>query len=98
MTGSKQQNFHDLKSLSENFLSVHSGVQIRKNDRNYQENDRIFLREIGEDGQYTGRSQAGVITHVIDKFEGLQDGYVVLKVRPVELMIYGGNKYVTKTE
>lgn len=93
MTGRK---LHQLKSKVTNFLDIENYVQIRKDDRDFSVGDSVVLSEIDEEGVKTGYTQAGIITHVIREFEGLEKGYVVLSLSPVDLLIHEGEKYVTK--
>ena len=96
MKNSHSRKVHELKTLSENFLNIDSGVQIRKNDRDFQENDIVLLFEIDSQGVPSGKCQAGVIDHLLHNCEGLEEGYVVFKVEPMSLIIHEGKRYVTK--
>lgn len=91
-----ERKLHKLKSIETNFFGVEGCVQIRKDDRDFCIDDAIILCEIGPDGKKTGYQQAGVIQHVIREFEGLQAGYVVLVITPVDILIHDEVKYVTK--
>jgi hypothetical protein len=86
---------HHLKSHPEYYSLVKEGIkpwELRKNDRDFREGDKIVLEEWDPkkaegrrlaDG-YTGRSIDGVITHVVGAgsaaLVGLCEGYVVLSV------------------
>lgn len=96
MKNSHCRKVHELKTRSENFLNIDSGVQIRKNDRDFKENDIVLLFEIDKDGVPSGKCQAGVIDHLIHGCEGLEKDYVVFKVEPKSLIIHEGKRYVTK--
>lgn len=71
---------HKLKILPEYFEAVMSGAktfEIRKNDRNYQVGDRLFLNEF--DGEkYTSRYTERIINYITDYAQ--QDGYVVMSI------------------
>lgn len=80
---------HDLKIAPDHFIGVFSGqkkAEYRLNDRGFQVNDVLLLREIYS-GAYTGRSICAVITHIldIDDFHDFPDnapfaGYVMLSI------------------
>ena len=78
---------HELKILPQfyNGIASHKKTfEIRKDDRDYQEGDRIVLREF--DGQeYTGRKTRRVITYVLRdaKKYGLADGFCILGIQPI---------------
>lgn len=56
--------------------------EIRKNDRNFEVNDMLWLRE-WSNGEYTGRSISVSVTFITDYKQ--MPGYVVLSTRPVQL-------------
>lgn len=56
--------------------------EIRKNDRNFEVNDMLWLRE-WSNGEYTGRSASVSVTFITDYKQ--RPGYVVLSTRPVQL-------------
>lgn len=78
---------HDLKCEPASFEALRRGqkhVELRKDDRGYEVNDRLTLREW--DGQYTGRLIMAKVTHIIradDILHGdmLAAGVVALSVR-----------------
>ena len=72
---------HYLKTLPEYFRQVAIGsktFELRKNDRDFQVRDIIFLEEW--DNEYTGRVLELEITYILSKFKGLEEGYVILSV------------------
>lgn len=74
---------HELKILPEHFIPVLNGVklaELRKNDRNYQVGDILFLCEW--DGLYTGYSCEREVIHVADVGSYLP-GYVLLSMREI---------------
>jgi ASC-1-like (ASCH) protein len=75
---------HELKILPEYFNAVESGLkkfELRKNDRGFKEGDYIKLREINSQTKaYTGNVLLLQITYVLQGFEGLQDGWVILSI------------------
>ncbi|HJF32801.1 MAG TPA: DUF3850 domain-containing protein [Sporosarcina psychrophila] len=59
---------HQLKILPEYFNAVRLGVktfEIRKNDRDYQVGDSLFLKEY-EDGAFTGNALYARVTYITD--------------------------------
>ena len=76
---------HELKILPEYFEQAKNGnkpFELRKNDRDYQTLDYIYLREYWK-GRYTGRDLVGKITYVLKDCEpyGLKKGFVVLGIK-----------------
>lgn len=72
---------HRLKIKSEHFSAVINKTktaEIRYNDRNYQVGDTLILNEIDENGNFTGKNCAVIVTHVLDDNQYLQNGYVML--------------------
>lgn len=75
---------HKLKIKSEYFSAVINKTktaEIRYNDRNYQVGDILILNEIDENGNFTGKNCAVIVTHVLDDNQYLQNGYVMLSFR-----------------
>lgn len=78
---------HNLKILPQYFKAVVDGTkkfELRKNDRDYQVGDCIFLNEY--DGtNYTGNSLPVMITYLLKGGQyGLEDGYVILSIEDVK--------------
>lgn len=80
---------HDLKCWPEFFDPIHlrdKRFDIRKNDRNYQVGDLLFLNEFepidrsnpDRGGRYTGRTAMRVVTYMTDFMQ--QPGVVVLSL------------------
>lgn len=85
---------HCVKILPENFenvLSKKMSFQIRKDDREYKLGDCMYLQEFIED--YTGRSLPVKINHILKENEGLRDGYVLLNIEVLGLLIMNGKRY-----
>lgn len=77
---------HELKIKTEYFEAVVRGLktfEIRKNDRKFQVDDLIVLKEINHNLQYTKRSFQGVITYITNFKQ--QSGYVVFGFKPAAL-------------
>lgn len=73
----------ELKILPKYFEEVLSGVktfELRKNDRNFNTEDILKLREY-ENGQYTGRVIRRRVTYILHGgCYGLEEGYVILGI------------------
>ncbi len=73
---------HELKIAPKYFFDVVTGIktaEIRYNDRGYKAGDILILKEW--DNGYTGNQTKVTVTHVLDKFEGLQPNFVVLSLK-----------------
>ena len=74
---------HELKILPKYYEEVVSGVktfELRKNDRNYNTEDILKLREY-ENGKYTGREIYKRVTYILyGGCYGLEEGYVILGI------------------
>lgn len=63
-------------------LDRKKNFEIRKNDRGFRVGDWLKLREIYENGRYSGREVLREITYVFsDEEYGLKDGYCVLGLK-----------------
>lgn len=78
---------HALKTWPEFFSRVENGqknFELRKNDRNYKEGDRVLLQEYDyQSKKYTGKELEKIISYVLfnaEKF-GLKKGYVILGLK-----------------
>lgn len=76
---------HELKILSKYYSDVMSGrknFEIRKNDRNFMQDDKLILKEWNGE-QYTGRELerwAGYIYYGTGEY-GLAEGYCVIGLK-----------------
>lgn len=73
---------HELKILPEYFNAVLNGdksFEIRLNDRNYQIEDEVLLKEYLPDNGFTGREVARTITYVTDYAQ--RENYVVFSIK-----------------
>ena len=74
---------HKLKCWPDPFKAIVTGkkrVELRLNDRNFQEGDMLFLMEyIPDKDIYTGSAAWCSITNITEGF-GLKDGYVALSI------------------
>lgn len=80
----REKHLHELKIYPKYFDAVLNGnkqFEIRKNDRDFQVGDNIFLRE-WDNIKYSGRTIFAEIAYVLDdKFIGLKEGYVALGIK-----------------
>lgn len=66
MTPKPHPPIHELKTEPVSFEALRKGrklFELRKDDRGYEVNDLLVLREW--DGQYTGRMVTAKVTHII---------------------------------
>jgi len=74
---------HELKIHPEHYKNVLLGlkkVEIRFNDRNYQENDLLILNEFDpKTEKYTGGQVKRKVDFIIKDVPGLEPGYVALQ-------------------
>lgn len=78
--------FHELKTVNPHFNNLELGIktfEIRKNDRNYQVNDTLILKEYDlEKNEYTGKKLKFKVTHIINNFsEGLKENYCIMSIK-----------------
>jgi len=79
---------HELKTWPQQFLEIMNRVkefEVRRNDRDFQEGDILFLREWDpETEQYTGRNVTCHVTHFLagDQF-GIKHGFCVMGIKLV---------------
>lgn len=77
---------HALKEHPEHFNNVVSGkktFEIRKNNRDFHENDLLALNEYDpEKKEYTGRSCLVYIDYILDDKQYCLPGHIVMSVKP----------------
>ncbi|MCC9072472.1 DUF3850 domain-containing protein [Flavobacterium sp. F-65] len=75
---------HELKIHPEHYKNVLLGlkkVEVRKNDRNYQEYDILILNEYDpKTKKYTGCQVIRKVDFIVKNIEGLDPQYVVLQM------------------
>jgi hypothetical protein len=75
---------HELKITPQHYINVMLGlkkVEIRKNDRNYQERDILILNEFNpETSRYTGGQITRKVDYILKDVDGLESDYVVLQI------------------
>lgn len=78
---------HELKVWPEFFGPIIEGrktFEVRKDDRGFQQGDRLYLREYNPyTHTYTTDSAHRRIVYILRNVTGLQDGYVVLGMGPL---------------
>ncbi|HGY0682225.1 TPA: DUF3850 domain-containing protein [Vibrio cholerae] len=76
---------HELKIQSVHFSDFIAGRkthEVRFNDRDYQSGDRLNLREIDANGEYTGREGNAEVSHVLHGGQfGIAEGWCVLSLK-----------------
>lgn len=80
---------HELKILPEYFDSVIKGkknFEVRRNDRNFKVGDILLLREYNT-RNYTGCKVTAEVTYILDDFEGIKEGYVVMGIKVLKVKI-----------
>lgn len=73
---------HKLKTINPHFEDVWNGVktaELRFNDRGFEVGDKLELREYDPiNDTYSGREIHVFISHILQNFEGLNAGWVML--------------------
>lgn len=79
---------HTLKTIQPYFSEVESGnktFEVRKDDRNFQVGDVLFLQEYDkEKNSYSGKELEFVVIYILKDFPAIKKGYVVLGIREKE--------------
>lgn len=77
---------HILKTWRQFFNDVKLNIktfEVRKNDRNFQEGDTLMLQEYDPVSKtYTGAEVSRRVTYMLENFDGLADGYIVMGIEP----------------
>lgn len=75
---------HELKIYPEHYMNVLLGIkkiEVRKNDRNYQERDILILNEYDpKTERYIGGQVIRKVDHIVKNVTGLDPEYVVLQI------------------
>lgn len=81
---------HELKTVQPYFNEVYTGrktFEIRKNDRDYKENDVLILREYypqNEKESSYRRTIVAKVTYLLSETEFNKEGYVVMAIRVLD--------------
>lgn len=93
---------HELKIIPKYFkqiLSAEKTFEIRKNDRNYQENDILILKEFNQETKiFTGSYvKCKVISIVKDSDfpEGIKSGYCIMSLDLQEIKLPDSHRYIS---
>ena len=80
------KKIHQIRLSPKYFDDVESGrksFELQKNDRGYKVGDVLEMLEF-KDGSHTGRAMGAEVTYFLDGFAGLEDGYCILGIAPLE--------------
>lgn len=78
----KEHQTHEVKIAPSYYGDVISGrkrFELRKNDRDYKEGDRLKMLEFA-DGKHTGRTIDADIIYLLEDYTGLEEGYCILGI------------------
>ena len=76
---------HQLKTLPHFFEQVeqlNKHFELRKDDRGFEEGDRLILSEYDPEEGFTGREVWVIVNYILRDFEGLREGYCIMDIRP----------------
>jgi hypothetical protein len=92
VSGSLSSKNHYLKTINPYFGKVWDGVKLfehRKNDRDFQVNDIVFLQEFYPENKFFSGAEIKVkITFVLKNFEGLDSDYCIFSFEILDREIY----------
>lgn len=77
------KNFHYLKCNSFHYseiVDLTKTFELRKDDRDWACGDYLILKEI-KDQKETGRQCLVEITHILHRYEGLDNGWCILAIK-----------------
>lgn len=80
------QKVHDIRlgaSFFDDVLKCQKNFELRKNDRGYKVGDILHMMEF-KDGRNTGRSVKRKVIYMLEDFTGLEDGYCILGIEPIQ--------------
>jgi len=79
---------HELKTWPKYFQEILDGkkkFELRKNDRNFELEDILYLKEWSPETQlYTGRSVKLKVIYMVKYFIGLEPGYVIMGIEVIK--------------
>ena len=78
-----EEKVHEVKLAAMYYDDVKTGkktFELRKNDRNYKEGDKLHMLEF-KDGRHTGRTISADIVYLLEEYTGLTEGYCILGIR-----------------
>jgi hypothetical protein len=74
---------HELKTIQPYFGDINKGLktfEVRKNDRNFQLDDTLWLREYDSEFGYSGSDVRAKVTYILADKQFVKDGYVILGI------------------
>ena len=78
---------HYLKIKPEYYRAIERGMktfEVRFNDRNFQQDDILYLQEyVG--GEYTGREIRAEVTYILDSPDFCKEGYVIMSIKVLNI-------------
>jgi ASC-1-like (ASCH) protein len=82
---------HYLKLVQPYFDLVHSGkktFELRKNDRNFQVDDEVYLREYDpKSSTYSGKEVRATITFILENYPGIDDLFCIFSFKATHHII-----------
>ena len=81
-----EEKIHEVKLAAMYYEDVKSGkktFELRKNDRQYKEGDKLHMLEF-KDGRHTGRTISADIVYMLEEYTGLTEGYCILGIKVTE--------------
>lgn len=78
-----EEKVHEVKLAAMYYDDVKDGkktFELRKNDRNYKEGDKLHMLEF-KDSRHTGRTISADIVYLLEEYTGLTEGYCILGIR-----------------
>lgn len=75
---------YELKCINPHFKNLRDGLktfECRYNDRDYKVGDYLRLWEVDEQFVCSGDCLWYQIVHILDEFEGLKEGFVILSIK-----------------
>jgi len=86
----------ELKTWPEYFIAVKLGTktfEYRKNDRDFQEDDLLILKEYNpETKEYSGHTQLVQVRKVYNGIPGLPADYCIMEIRNAKIELIKGEK------
>lgn len=82
----REPKVHDIRlgdSFFDDVLECRKSFELRKNDRDYRVGDILYMMEF-KDGRNTGRAVKRKIIYMLEDFTGLEDGYCILGMEPLQ--------------
>jgi hypothetical protein len=81
-----ERKTHELKTVPPYYEQVRNEIkpfELRKNDREFDLDDYLLLREYIPGGGYTGRQTLTLVTYLLEGYAGLESGYCIMGVEKI---------------